>query len=182
MNMFLNTEFTGLHKYTTLISLALIDEKDNIFYAEFKDYDKTQVDEWIQENVIDNLLYNNLNENYYFNDDKNVFIFNNTTIIIEELKRWLYKYENNNEYIEIWGDRLSFDWVLFTDLFGSIFNLPRNIFNTPFDINTLFKIKDINVNINREDFIEDGFKDHKKFNALYNVKIIKKCYEKLITM
>ena len=28
-----------------------------VFYAEFSDYDKSQVDEWIQKHVIDNLIF-----------------------------------------------------------------------------------------------------------------------------
>ena len=55
--IFLDTEFTGLHKQTTLISIGLISECGKTFYAELTDYDRTQIDEWLLENVIDNLLY-----------------------------------------------------------------------------------------------------------------------------
>ncbi|WP_376716592.1 hypothetical protein [Vagococcus carniphilus] len=55
MKVFFDTEFTGLHKDTTLISIGLIAENGNKFYAEFTDYDKTQIDDWLQENVINNL-------------------------------------------------------------------------------------------------------------------------------
>ena len=57
MKIFFDTEFTGLHKNTTLISIGLIDENGRTFYAEFTDYDKSQCDDWIKEHVIDNLLY-----------------------------------------------------------------------------------------------------------------------------
>lgn len=53
--VFLDTEFTGLHKNTTLISIGLVSECGKTFYAEFTDYDRSQVDEWIQTNVINNL-------------------------------------------------------------------------------------------------------------------------------
>ena len=55
MNLYFDTEFTGLHKNTTLISIGIISEDGKTFYAELNDYDKSQVDEWIQSNVIDNL-------------------------------------------------------------------------------------------------------------------------------
>ena len=56
MKIFFDTEFTGLHQKTTLISLGAITEYDHSFYAEFIDYDHSQVDEWISRNVIQNLI------------------------------------------------------------------------------------------------------------------------------
>jgi len=53
----------------------------------------------------------------------------------------------------------------------------------PFDICTLMKIKGIDPDINREKFALNG-KDVPnnvaKHNSLWDAKIIKKCYEKLI--
>lgn len=60
MKVFLDTEFTGLHQNTTLISLGMVTEHNESFYAEFTDYDKIQVDEWVQEHVIDNLKLGSL--------------------------------------------------------------------------------------------------------------------------
>ena len=50
--LFLDTEFTGLHKDTTLISLALVDKQNRYFYAEFTDYDKYQVDKRLLHSVL----------------------------------------------------------------------------------------------------------------------------------
>ena len=68
MKIFFDTEFTGLHQHTTLISIGLIAEDGRKFYAEFNDYDKSQVDEWMQENVINNLKFKepNIGEDEYF--------------------------------------------------------------------------------------------------------------------
>jgi len=52
MILFLDTEFTGLHQQATLISLALVAEDGQAFYAEFTDYDASQCDDWIQKNVL----------------------------------------------------------------------------------------------------------------------------------
>ena len=57
MKIFFDTEFTGLHKNTTLISIGLFDENGRNFYAEFNDYDESQCDDWIQDNVIKYLAY-----------------------------------------------------------------------------------------------------------------------------
>ena len=55
MKVFFDTEFTGLHKDTSLISIGLISEDRRCFYAELTDYDEKQCDDWIRENVIKHL-------------------------------------------------------------------------------------------------------------------------------
>ena len=56
MNLYFDTEFTGLHKDTTLISIGIVAENGKKFYAEFADYDRNQCNDWINENVINNLF------------------------------------------------------------------------------------------------------------------------------
>ena len=48
MKVFLDTEFTGLRQNTTLVSIGLVAENGDTFYAELTDYDKSQVDHWLQ--------------------------------------------------------------------------------------------------------------------------------------
>ena len=55
MKLFFDTEFTGLHKDTTLISIGIVSEDGRKFYAEFSDFDIRQCDNWIKENVLRNL-------------------------------------------------------------------------------------------------------------------------------
>ncbi len=55
MNIYFDTEFTGLVPNTTLISLGMVTEKGDKFYAEFTDFDRSKVTPWIEENVIENL-------------------------------------------------------------------------------------------------------------------------------
>ena len=44
MKIFFDTEFTGLHQGTTLISIGMIAEDGRELYCELNDYDKTQID------------------------------------------------------------------------------------------------------------------------------------------
>ena len=55
MKVFFDAEFTGLHQDTTLISIGLIAENGKTFYGQFSDYDKSQLDQWLQEYIIDEL-------------------------------------------------------------------------------------------------------------------------------
>lgn len=47
MNIYFDTEFTGLHQNTTLISIGCVSEDNKTFYAELDDYDQSQVNVWI---------------------------------------------------------------------------------------------------------------------------------------
>ncbi len=169
--IFFDTEFTGLHQNTTLISIGLIAETGQTFYAELTDYDKSQIDEWLQTNVIENLLLSpqdncaNNNEWKLLADSKSVK---------EALTVWLSQFES----VEIWSDCLSYDWVLFNQIFGHAFNIPKNVYYIPFDICTLFKLQGIDPDVNREDFA-DYKTNSRKHNALHDARVIRECFVKL---
>ena len=55
---FFDTEFTGLHQQSTMISLALVAETGEEFYAEFTDYAISQTNEWINKHVVQQLFLN----------------------------------------------------------------------------------------------------------------------------
>lgn len=191
MNLFFDTEFTGLHKETTLISIGIISEDGKTFYAELNDYDKTQIDSWLKNNVIDNLIIEKPlpgEEEYYVasrNEDNlignslyesySIRLRGSKKTIAKELKIWLGQFDS----VEMWSDCLAYDWVLFNDLFGNAFGIPNNVNYIPFDICTLFKIKGIDPDISREMFIGNSVKGQ-KHNALYDAEVIKACYHKLM--
>lgn len=177
MKIFFDTEFTGLHKNTTLISIGLVSEDNRIFYAELIDYDKSQLDDWLKENVIDNLLYNK-DTDFCLYENKNVYLKGNKEKLKIELTKWL----SNFDSIEIWSDCLSYDWVLFNDIFGHAFSIPKNINYIPFDICTLLKLKGIDPDISRENFIKNtsfmNNNKNNKHNSLFDAHVIKEVYNK----
>lgn len=197
MNLFFDFEFTGLHAGTTPISLGIVAENFGFFYAEFTDYDETQIErekdggEFIKTNVLDNLVLEkqNLKENDFYEYYKGNDLFamkvrGNKSFIAEKLKKWLFSF---NTQLEMWGDCLHYDWVLFLDLFGTAFDLPECVYYIPFDICTLFKVKNIDPDINREEFVEEYIKTYEgvndfsnKHNSLHDADIIMYCYNKLI--
>jgi hypothetical protein len=171
--IFFDTEFTGLHQNTTLISIGLVSECGKTFYAEFNDYDFKQVDDWLKENVINNLQYNGIFQK--LDETKNSISYKSTTENIKEkLTDWLEQFGE----VEIWSDCLSYDWVLFNQIFGHAFNIPKNVYYIPFDICTLFYAKGIDADINREEFSEmtEGSQKH---NALWDAEVIRQCFVKL---
>lgn len=52
MELFLDTEFTGLRQNAELISLALVGADDRWFYAEFTDFDREELSDWHREYVL----------------------------------------------------------------------------------------------------------------------------------
>jgi len=178
MKVFFDTEFTGLHQNTSLISIGLISEDGKTFYAELRDYDKSQLDDWLKENIIANTSYLKETGNYDAASksyDRVYMPISDKEHLAEDLKEWLCQFDT----VEIWSDCLAYDWVLFNDIFGHAFNIPKNVYYIPFDICTLFKIKGVDPDINREQFA--GIEGD-KHNALHDAKVIKACYEKLINM
>ena len=171
--LFFDTEFTGLHQKTTLISIGIISDCGKTFYAELTDYDKEQINDWLEQNVIVN-LYLTENDNAAFLDKW--LIKGDTKTVKEALTAWIAQFEQ----VEIWSDCLSYDWVLFNQIFGHAFSIPKNVYYIPFDICTLFKVKGIDPDINREQYSE-MVQGNLKHNALWDAKVIKSCYEKLIT-
>lgn len=173
--IFLDTEFTGLHKKTTLISIGFVSECGKTFYAELDDYDYKQVNRWIKKNVISKLKFTSghFSKTTFSDESYSIETCSNRKVVAIILMEWLKQFEK----VEIWSDCLAYDWVLFIDLFDNAFSIPSNVYYIPFDICTLFKMKGIDPDISREEF--SGFKefDSEKHNALYDAKIIKKCYE-----
>ena len=169
--VFFDTEFTGLHQKTTLISIGLISDCGKTFYAELTDYDKSQVDDWINNNVISNLT---------MTEDDNAAFLGSWRLVADSktVKEALTKWFEQFEQVEIWSDCLSYDWVLFNQIFGHAFNIPNNIYYIPFDICTLFKAKGIDPDISREEF-SDMKENSQKHNALWDARVIKRCYELL---
>lgn len=178
--IFFDTEFTGLHQNTTLISIGFISECGKTFYAEFTDYDKSQVDDWLKENVIAKLNHPNgdVNDCIVTEDRPNDMLAYGTT---KEIKAYLNKWLSQFDEVEMWSDCLSYDWVLFCQIFGNAFDIPKNVYYTPFDICTLFKVKGIDPDISREQFADTLDSNQlKKHNALWDALVIKLCYYKLV--
>jgi len=186
MKIFFDMEFTGLHQETTPVSIGLVAENERTFYAEFTDYDRSQVGDWIQEHVIGNLIY----ADYTTNKRGEILVGaacvvrGRKDVVAARLQEWTASFD---ESVEMWSDCLAYDWVLFCQLWGNAFMIPDDIYYIPFDICTLFKMRGIDPDISREEF---GLSDDsgalpdpsrwRKHNALWDAEVIKACYEKLV--
>ena len=188
MKLFFDTEFTGLHKNTTLISIGIVSEDGRTFYCELNDYNESQVNDWIRENVIPKLKFRRpaKNEDEQFAATRHESnpvpnnLYNGYSVEFRgtmadlryQLNTWLFQFKATCYF---WSDCLSYDWVLFNHIFGDAFSIPENVYYIPFDICTLFEVAGIDPDISREMFasVDDGSMKH---NALFDAKVIMECY------
>jgi len=201
MKVFFDTEFTGLHQGTTLIRIGCVSEDGQEFYAECDDYDPGQVDEWLNKNVIAHLWYEtglpSKTPEGQIEDAapqwRGVkYVKGKRAYIAEELDTWLTLQSTKNavygdmrnvypdrhpQTIEMWSDCLAYDWVLFCELFGGAFGIPKNVYYIPFDLATLFKLKGIDPDVSREEYA--GLTGGNKHNALWDAQMIRACYERV---
>jgi hypothetical protein len=192
--LFLDLEFTGLHQATTPISLGIISECGKTFYAEFTDYDRTQLNDWLDDNVIPSTwvaIHNpitSMGEVTGENRWADKHVFGSSDYIKPFLEEWLSQFEK----IVIWSDCLAYDWVLFNQIWGHAFSIPKNIYYIAMDICTVFEMKGIDPDISREEYCEiftyleektEGLHEDLKsikHNALWDAFIIRECYNKLM--
>lgn len=187
MNLYFDCEFTGLRKDTTLISIGIVAENGKKFYAEFTDYDKNQCDGWIEDNVLRNLKNRYNNENYLSFKPEITELSGKEDFILNHLKIWLdYLDEENFQFV---SDVCHYDFVLLIDLFGSAWDLPKNITPSCHDINQdiaeYYGISEKDAfDRSREEILQELCGETikgDKHNALYDAEVIKVIYEKIVT-
>lgn len=201
MNLYFDTEFTGLVPGTTLISLGIVSETGDKFYAEFTDYDKSKVTPWIEENVLSHTVLKNKDLDGRIDCTGKHPLFDYTTIgdtefIKEMLLKWL-EFENpNNKRVQFVSDVCHYDFYLLQNqVFGGAFEMPEYINPVCYDI-----CQDINewscmgvgnnfnitrnmynaFDISREKLVEHALLElpkGTKHNALYDAEVIKILYE-----
>lgn len=204
MKLFFDTEFTGLRKDTTLISIGIVSEDGRKFYAEFVDYDRSKVTPWIKENVINQLKFQVpiSEEDYYyvasrakFNSRGNDLLsawnldMNGTKeIVMESLNQWLSQFD----IIQFISDVCHYDFVLLIDLLtngGTAIDLPETISAVCHDINqdiaNHFNVPErIAFDMSREEVMRIVCPLNKivtgdKHNSLYDAEVIKAIWEQI---
>lgn len=194
MNLYVDTEFTGLRKDTDLISIGIITDHNDSFYAEFTDYDESKCDDWIKENVIAKLLIpqpthfdkiDSMATQYEVKGTRNEV----RTKLIEFLRTIQNKY---NSAIQFVSDVAHYDFVLLLDLIadgGTVFDIPAelNISSVCHDINhdiaTHYGTTDSEAfDYSREIIVSNIatdkplFDSSSKHNALYDAYVISLIY------
>lgn len=187
INLYFDTEFTGLHKDTTLISIGITSSRGDAFYAELTDFGETQANPWIKENVLANTVRGgNHKLREMLDKDQNVlFVIGDKSDIREALKQWLEHFESGIQFV---SDVSHYDFVLLVDLLAdSALELPGYISASCHDINQdiarVLRVTDQEAfNFSREELLTKLGKELPegvKHNALYDAEVIKTIYSQL---
>jgi len=139
LKVYFDTEFTGLFQGAELISIGLVDEYGNNFYAELNDFDKDSVGEWVKENVISKLIQNKYNGFRYSDDPRYMRLYNANKLNVAKALETYFKYilkDSDEDYIQLVSDICYYDMVLFQGIFGGAFNVPKYVSPVCHDINT----------------------------------------------
>lgn len=182
MKLFFDTEFTGLRKNTTLVSIGLISEDRRTFYAELTDYDEKQCDVWIKKNVLEHLY-----TRYPRNIEDAPYIPNLHVGTKQEVAKSLYIWFKQFETVELVSDVCHYDFVLLIDLFGSAFDLPKNVNPACHDINqdiaNHYGISEREAfDKSREEIVAELCEKPvtgRKHNALYDAEVIRAIYKEI---
>lgn len=189
MNIYFDTEFTGLNQDTTLISIGLVAENGYTFYAELTDYSQTQCDDWIKTNVLGNLKLGFLKNNHVIISEKSGHCWEvkgDTKYVGLLLTSWLSSYTD----VQLVSDVCHYDMVLLMGLFRDPLKEKADSFRFTemtgicpvcHDINQdIARFLDISeakaFDISRESLVKVQI-EGEKHNALYDAKVIKYIYE-----
>lgn len=184
MNIFFDTEFTGLVPGTQLISLGCVSEYGEKFYAEFTDFDENKCNYWIKENVLKNLINKKTDYNYLGDI---VYVHGDSDEIRDELICWLQKIRRK-ERIQFISDVCHYDfYLLVNQVFYGAFQMPDFINPVCYDICQDICLSDeVNAdsmyaafNESREELCErliGSVPEGIKHNALYDALVIKEIH------
>ena len=190
MLLFFDMEFTGLRQNTTPISLGIVSEDGKKFYAEFTDYDESQCNDWIKENVIKNLKLAGMGVGVSDTDENPPLriVMGDKRYIRQEANEWLRQFNK----IQFVSDVCHYDFVLLIDLLtngGTALDLPENISAVCHDLNMdiarHFHVSDVEAfDMSREQIMNDlcGLENivtGDKHDSLYDADVMRAIYEEI---
>lgn len=180
MKLYFDSEFTGKHKDSAFINLAIMDENGRSFYAEFNDFPLEQVAKDTQDKTPTLMTLRD-----YLCDGENTLVRGDSERIRCLLLEWLNEYDEAIFVI----DGGHYDFVLLIELLSSNTGiLPENICSVYLELNNEISIyKGVSVldafNYNREDIflelVETSLPENIIFNTMYNVELIKSIHQEL---
>lgn len=180
--LFADLEFTRLHQKTTAISLGLISEDGNSqFYAEFTDYDKDQIDDWLEANVLNKLLFRDRTTPFIERKNGITEAMGSVSHVLTTqggLLDWLNELSPSPLTFASFG--LSYDLVIFRELFR-LANVarPDKFTHYNYDVSTLFQehVGDPSLPYAKENFL--NLEPEQKHNALFDAQVARNIYLKI---
>ncbi len=154
MKIYLDTEFIEKPNHLELISIALVKEDGESYYAVSSEFNEKLANDWVREHVIPFLDSEA--------DRKS----------LEEIREEVVEFIGP-KIPEFWAYFAAFDWVLLTWLYGGMASLP---YNFPFFCH------DLKQEVDRIGFPEERFPQNpKKHHALWDARWDRELHRRLLT-
>jgi DNA polymerase III epsilon subunit-like protein len=174
--VFLDTEFTGEHASTTLVSIGLVGTDDNSLSVNFSDYDRHQVTPWLEENVLRHI------------DPTSAVTRAEAYDIVSA---WFEAYSAGERVSIVSAGKLS-DILLLFELWHIAFPdrryfhhlecLPAYLNHAAhFDLPTIFFLAGVDPNVDREAFIGSSVPGP-RHHALHDALVVRECYKRCVTV
>lgn len=166
MRIFFDTEFCEKPNTIELISIGMVNERDETLYNISSEFNPTKCNEWVKNNVLPKIK----DEQKYSIEQirANIIDFIGESAIDIMLRP-----------PEFWADYCNYDWVVFCWIFGDMNALPKNF---PMYCNDLQQLKTFIFKHKKGTLKgcpkQDWEKEH---NALDDAIHVKECYEFLMT-
>jgi len=125
MKIYLDFEFIEDGKTINPLSIGMVREDDDEYYAEFAEADLSKANDWVWAHVIPNLKSytpnqpNRLFTNLDLKENNPGFYSLTTDLIKAEILEFA------GEKPEFWGYFCDYDWVIMSQLFGAMIELPK---------------------------------------------------------
>lgn len=169
--VFVDTEFTGVHAYATLISVGAVTLEGDELYVTLNDYDQSQVTDWVRQNVLVHI-------------DKSGSVSRREAC--DRLALFLNKHARG-ERIGLMSAGKMTDIMLLFQLWHTLYPdrkyfhfelLPEHLnHGSHFDLNTLFFAAGVDPDVDREAWA--GVKSSRRHDALEDAKIVRECFLKM---
>lgn len=120
--------------FIDLISIGVVCEDGRSYYAVSNEYNYSEADDWVKENVINKIYTSVVNgdrRNYDSAKEFHKWYGKSNETIKDELMKFFGCWRDHQLYyrapegIEIYGYFADYDWVLFCSLFGRMIDLPK---------------------------------------------------------
>lgn len=179
MKIFFDMEFTSLTHNASPISLGMISEDKRCFYAEFTDYNRVTISDWVSKNVLPYLSMNKTSSEKDFIPGYHIGTYDS---IAASLEVWFKQFD----YVELVADVCHFDMMLLLAIFPDS-KLPSHVCPACYDINQDIA-KNFGISMqeafdkNRDDLLYQAYADNlivqgEAHDALHDARVVRQLYQ-----
>lgn len=173
MKYFIDTEFIETETSVELVSLGIVSENGDTFYAESRNFDPSTASEWVKENVIEQLHWFNRYKNSFCDikhmpeGQKSVAAFGFKNEIVTAVRQFIGSDKNPQFYAYF----ASYDWVLFIRLFGPMIDRPKHFPMWVVDLKQMMWERGLTAEWKREVCPDPADEHNALADAMWNMKL-----------